>query len=64
MRQRLLFAILGTPLFMILAAEYGPPKGSLMPQFEAQDQNGARHTLKDILGPNGAVLVFFRSADW
>ena len=64
MRRRLLLAILGTSLFMILAADYGPPAGSPMPQFDALDQNGARHTLKDILGPNGAVLVFFRSADW
>jgi len=35
-----------------------------MPPIEAPDQNGKLHTLKDILGPNGAALVFFRSADW
>lgn len=35
-----------------------------MPPFEASDQNGKATSLKDILKPNGAVLVFFRSADW
>ncbi len=45
-------------------ADYGPPIGSPMPLFEARDQNGRTRTLHDILGPNGAVLVFFRSADW
>ena len=48
----------------MLAADYGPPVGSPMPAFEAPDQNGKVHTLKDILRPNGAALVFFRSADW
>lgn len=47
-----------------LAAEYGPPVGSLMPAFEAPDQNGKTHKLKDLLGPNGAAIVFYRSADW
>ena len=46
------------------AAEYGPPIGSAMPAFEAPDQNGQVHTLKDLLGPNGAAIVFYRSADW
>jgi hypothetical protein len=47
-----------------LAAEYGPPVGTPMPAFEALDQNGKTHMLKDILGPNGAAIVFYRSADW
>lgn len=49
---------------IVLAAGDGPPVGSPMPAFEASDQNGKLHTLKDILGPNGAAIVFFRSADW
>ena len=28
------------------------------------DQNGTTRTLKSVLGPKGAILVFFRSADW
>ena len=46
------------------AAEYGPRVGAPVPPFEAQDQNGRQRSLKDILGPNGAALIFFRSADW
>ena len=46
------------------ARDYGPPVGSKMPGFELKDQEGKRHTLASLLGPKGAVIVFFRSADW
>lgn len=46
------------------AMKSGPDVGSPMPAFEARDQNGKIHTLQSLLGPKGAVLVFFRSADW
>ena len=46
------------------AADHGLSVGASMPNFEARDQNGQTHSLKDILGPNGAALVFYRSADW
>jgi len=42
----------------------GPQAGQEVPAFDLLDQSGARHTLRSILGPNGAMLVFFRSADW
>lgn len=42
----------------------GPDAGSKIPTFEAQDQNGKTQTLASIAGPKGAMLVFFRSADW
>jgi len=42
----------------------GPQVGEVVPDFELIDQDGARRTLKSLLGPNGAMLVFFRSADW
>jgi hypothetical protein len=29
-----------------------------------RDQNGVSHTLASMLGPKGAILVFYRSADW
>jgi len=38
--------------------------GSVIPQFRLPDQNGKLMSLKDIAGPNGAMLVFYRSADW
>ena len=49
---------------LLLAREYGPPIGSRMPQFTLRDQNGQTHTLHSLLGPKGAVILFFRSADW
>jgi len=42
----------------------GPEVGQPVPVFSAQDQDGRTETLKSILGPKGAMLVFFRSADW
>ncbi|OFW26550.1 MAG: hypothetical protein A3H97_05945 [Acidobacteria bacterium RIFCSPLOWO2_02_FULL_65_29] len=42
----------------------GPQVGTKVPDFSLADQNGRTQTLESILGPKGAVLVFFRSADW
>jgi hypothetical protein len=46
------------------AIKTGPEVGSTFPSFEALDQNGRPQNLKSILGPKGALVVFFRSADW
>ncbi|HEX4595291.1 MAG TPA: hypothetical protein VH157_13505 [Bryobacteraceae bacterium] len=46
------------------ARDYGPRVGSKMPAFDLRDQDGKAHTLASLLGPKGAVIVFFRSADW
>jgi hypothetical protein len=46
------------------AREYGPPVGAKMPSFDLKDQSGKAHTLASLLGPKGAVILFFRSADW
>jgi hypothetical protein len=42
----------------------GPPAGSPLPDFSAPDQAGRIQTLQSIMGPKGAMLVFYRSADW
>ena len=42
----------------------GPEVGSTVPDFSGVDQSGRTHTLQSSLGPKGAMLVFFRSADW
>jgi len=42
----------------------GPAAGQPAPAFSAKDQNGRNQTLESIMGPKGAMLVFFRSADW
>jgi peroxiredoxin len=38
--------------------------GQKAPAFSARDQFGAQQTLETLKGPNGTVLLFFRSADW
>jgi len=42
----------------------GPRVGSVAPAWSGIDQFGKSHTLQSALGPKGAMLVFFRSADW
>ena len=42
----------------------GPEVGQQVSAFSAPDQHGRTQTLKSITGPRGAMLVFFRSADW
>lgn len=58
----LLLAILNCSL--LGAAEYGPPVGKRMPDFDLKNQAGRAHTLQSLLGPKGGVILFFRSADW
>jgi hypothetical protein len=42
----------------------GPQVGSSVPSFSGVDQFGRRQSLDSVAGPEGAMLVFFRSADW
>jgi len=42
----------------------GPKVGERVPDFSLPDQTGVTRSLNSVLGPKGAVLVFFRSADW
>ena len=42
----------------------GPEVGERIPDFSAYDQNGNLASLGDVMGPNGAMVVFYRSADW
>jgi len=46
------------------ALDIGPAVGESVPRFEARDQAGRLRTFEDLKGPNGLVLLFFRSADW
>jgi hypothetical protein len=45
-------------------ANIGPQVGQAAPSFTGVDQFGRSQTLESSLGPKGAMLVFFRSADW
>ena len=42
----------------------GPQVGERVPDFSLKDQAGKVWTLQSIMGPKGAMIVFFRSADW
>ena len=42
----------------------GPQVGQPVPDFSLTDQTGKTWTRESIMGPRGAMLVFFRSADW
>jgi hypothetical protein len=42
----------------------GPRVGQRVPEFSGTDQFGRTHTLASSLAAKGAMLVFFRSADW
>lgn len=45
-------------------SKVGPQIGAVVPAFSGTDQFGKPHTLASVMGPKGAMLVFFRSADW
>jgi len=45
-------------------AGVGPKVGDRLPDFTLRDQHGDARSLLSLLGPKGAVIVFFRSADW
>jgi hypothetical protein len=45
-------------------ATLGLSIGLAIPPFQALDQQGHPRDFSSLAGPNGLVLVFFRSADW
>ena len=53
-----------TPAPAIEVDKLGPQVGAAVPDFSLPDQHGERRSLKSLMGPKGAILVFFRSADW
>ncbi|MDA1093034.1 MAG: hypothetical protein O3A25_07170 [Acidobacteria bacterium] len=71
MRQLLLSAALVLTIAPGIGAQnlpdvdqFGPQVGDIVPAFSLPDQTGQMQTLESIMGPNGAMLVFSRSADW
>lgn len=52
------------PRAKIDVAKLGPQVGQLVPDFSLKDQSGKTWTRNSIMGPTGAMLVFYRSADW
>lgn len=46
------------------AIDVGPAVGTRAPAIHAKDASGAPRDLRSVMGPNGVVLVFYRSAKW
>lgn len=42
----------------------GPEPGARVPDFSLPDQEGTVRSVANLTGPNGLLLVFYRSADW
>jgi hypothetical protein len=63
---RLLLGLVLLATGLSLAAQNlpGVPAGKPAPPFQARDQFAKEQTLSSMMGPNGLVLLFFRSADW
>ena len=53
-----------SPRARIDVSALGPQVGERVPEFQLSDQSGRVQTLQTIMGRRGAMLVFFRSADW
>ena len=56
--------VLGAEREPIIVANLGPQVGEQVPDFQLSDQFGEIHDLESVMGPNGAMLLFHRSADW
>ena len=52
------------PRTRVDVSKLGPQVGERVPDFSLKDQFGQAQTLRSIMGPRGAMLVFLRSADW
>jgi peroxiredoxin len=50
--------------FSLQAAEPGPAVGSKAAAFSLSDQTGTVRSLESLMGKEGLMLVFYRSADW
>ncbi len=74
LRLSMLCAVIGAALFALIvgpslpvnaAEDLGPAIGARAPDIGSPpDQTGAPRTLQSLMGQNGLVLFFFRSADW
>ena len=57
-------AVIGQERQAIDIAALGPQVGDQVPDFSLPDQFGAIQTLQSIMGEQGAMIVFHRSANW
>jgi len=59
-----LLQIPSAPREKVDLSKRGPQVGQRVPDVSLKDQTGKVQTLRSIMGPKGAMIVFFRSADW
>jgi peroxiredoxin len=60
-----LLSLMLVPGISAWAEDLGPAVGTTAPDIGTRlDQTGKPHQLADLMGRNGLVLFFFRSADW
>ncbi len=64
MRAVLLIIVLAFIAVPAMAMEQLTVGDSIPHTLELSDQNGAKQSFESVVGDNGAVLVFYRSADW
>jgi len=66
MLQSALVALAALAALQVTASksELGPKVGDQFPAFEAPDQQGRTQSFETLRGPNGLLLLFYRSADW
>ena len=57
-------AVIGQERQAIDIAAVGPQVGDQVPDFSLPDQFGEIQTLQSIMGEQGAMIVFHRSANW
>jgi hypothetical protein len=42
----------------------GPEIGTKIPDISTYDQHGKMRTFEDLSGPQGLLILFYRTADW
>jgi len=52
------------PVDAALGFSTGPQIGDKIPDFSLPDQYGKMRNIKELVGKNGALLNFYRSASW
>jgi hypothetical protein len=57
-------AVAGQSFQKVDTSAIGPSVGQRVPDFSGTDQYDRQHSLASSMGAKGAMLVFFRSADW
>ena len=57
-------AVIGQERQAIDIVALGPQVGDQVPDFSLPDQFGEIQTLQSIMGEQGAMIVFHRSANW